>query len=90
MDSVNECVIEWLKGQKVASLTIPSNTRMKSKILNLAKNHSEVTYLENKDGSIFAHCPVEWITVRPKRKISEEQKEFNREVLKRAREKRNQ
>ena len=84
MDSVNEFVIEWIRGQKVASLTIPSNTRMKTKIVKLASEHDEVDYIENKDGSIFAHCPVDWVSIRPARKptpLTEEQKEAKRQIL---------
>ena len=74
MDSVNEFVIEWLRGQKTASLTIPSNTHMKNLIMKLAEKHPNVSVLHNKDGSIFAHVPVEWITIKPPKQLSEEHK----------------
>lgn len=85
MDSVNECVIEWLKGEKTATVTMPSNTRMKSKIVKLAEKDSAVTYIENKDGSILAHVPVEYVSIRQKRTLSDEQREEKTRILENAR-----
>ena len=75
MDSVNECVIEWLRGEKTATVTMPNNTTLKSKILNLAKKNACVEVFENKDGSILAHIPVSWIRIYPPRQLTDEEKE---------------
>lgn len=92
METMNEFVIEWIRGQKVASLTIPSNTRMKNKILKLAKESTSVNYIENKDGSIFAHVPVDWIQIRKPKQMnySEEEIEKRKQRLQEAKERSNQ
>ncbi len=58
-------------------VTAPSGTSLKSKLKYFnEKNPEEVKIIqENKDGSIFAHIPVNYIKISPPRKISDEQKE---------------
>lgn len=70
---MNEVVIEYFRGDKYASVTAYSGSRLKNKITNLAEKHSDVSMIENKDGSIFAHIPVEWIRIQPKKQMSPEQ-----------------
>ena len=50
---MNEFVIEWIKGDEYAGVTVPSGTALKSKLIRLAeKNPNEVKIIvENKDGS---------------------------------------
>ena len=73
---MNEIVIEWFKGENVASVTAYSGSRIKNKILKLAEKHSDVSVVENKDGSIFAHIPTDWIRIKPKRELTPEQREL--------------
>lgn len=70
---MNEIVIEWFKGEKVASVTAYSGSRIKNKIMKLAQKHTDISIVENKDGSIFAHIPVDWIKIQPKRAMTQEQ-----------------
>ena len=62
---MNEFSIEWIKGADYAGVTVPSGTALKSKLLRLAeKNSSEVKIiLENTDGSIYAHIPINYVPV---------------------------
>ena len=73
---MREFVIEWIKGDEYAGVTVPSGTALKSKLLRLAEqNPDEVKIMaENEDGSLFAHVPVNYIKISPPRKVSEEQK----------------
>ena len=81
---MNEFVIEWIKGAEYAGVSVPSGTALKSKLLRLAeKNPDEVKIIvENKDGSLFAHVPVNYIKISPPRQVSEEQKEAASERFK--------
>lgn len=81
---MNEFSIEWIKGADYAGVTVPSNTSLKSKLLRLAeKNPNEVKIMaENKDGSLFAHVPVNYIKISPPKKMSEEQREAASERFK--------
>lgn len=81
---MNEFSIEWIKGAEYAGATVPSGTALKSKLLRLAeKNPDEVKIIvENKDGSLFAHVPVNYIKISPPRQVSEEQKEAASERFK--------
>lgn len=81
-DAMNEFVIEWFRGNPNANITIPNNTRLKSKVLKLIKESCVGDYTENKDGSVYATIPVEWVHIHPKRKVSEEQREIARERMK--------
>lgn len=74
---MNEFSIEWIKGAEYAGVTVPSGTALKSKLLKLAENNpSDVKIVvENKDGSVFAHIPINYIKISPPKKISDEQRE---------------
>lgn len=74
---MNEFVIEWIKGADYAGVTVPSGTALKSKLLRLAdKFPDEVNIIvENKDGSLFVHIPVNYVKISPPRQVSEEQRE---------------
>lgn len=73
MESMNEFVIEWLKGQNVASITAPSGSALKNKLIKLSKKYpDECDYFENKDGSVFGHVPVKFVKISPPKTISEE------------------
>lgn len=79
---MNEFAICWVKGDAVASVTAPSSSWLKGRMLKLRdRNPDEVTVHENKDGSILAYCPVRYIKVSPPRKVSEEQKAASRERM---------
>ena len=86
---MNENVIEWLRGQDTAAITLCSNNRYNTKLCNYAKSHPEIQIKRNKDGSIFTHVPLSWVKISPPRKVvmTDEQKQRAAERLRKAREK---
>ena len=82
-NSMNENVIEFLKGQKVATVTAANSTRLNNRIRKFAESHPDECQIvcDNTDGSILAHIPVSWIKVSPKRVVSEEAREKGRQAL---------
>lgn len=73
---MNENVIEWLNGQDKVTVTIAANGRFRKKIIKLAEDRpDECDVIINKDGSICAHIPLDWIRINPTRELSEAQKE---------------
>lgn len=67
--------IEFIKDAKVATVQF-SQGRFKTRIRKLAverPNECEIL-AENKDGTLLAHIPVEWVKVIPPRQLSEEQR----------------
>lgn len=83
-ETSNECAIEWLRGDKLATVTFPSANKYNSKIRRLAAEYpcEVVIRYENKDGSIVATIPTSYIKISPPKKVSEEQKERSAERLK--------
>lgn len=75
---MNEFSIEWIKGSDYAGITVPSGTALKPKLLRLGdENPDEVKIIvENREGSLFAHVPVNYIKISPPEKVSEEQKKL--------------
>ena len=73
MDSVIENVIEWIRGQETATLTLTRGT-LATRVKKLAIERPEERQIiaENKDGSILAHVPVKWVKINPPRELSEE------------------
>ena len=72
MEGINENVIEWLRGDKVAAVTAPSSSKLKGMITRLnARYPDEVEILAaNQDGSIFAHVPVEYVAIRKPKQMN--------------------
>lgn len=87
-DSVNENVIEFLRGQQRATATFCSQNKLGNKIRKLAKEYPEEVQIvaENPDGSIVAHFPVKWVKITAPSKnrpeMSEEKKQELRERIK--------
>ena len=82
-ETSNENAIEWLRGDKVATVTFPKG-RYNTRVRKLAAEHpDEVTIrYENKDGSIVATIPVSYIRLnakRAKKELTEEEKQIIRE-----------
>lgn len=75
-ESMNENAIEFLRGDKTATLTLAGNTKLNSRIRKIAAKHPNECQIvfENEDGSIVVHCPTKWIKVNPSREMTDEQK----------------
>ena len=89
MDGCIDNVFEWYTGDKTATVTF-SQKKWVTKLLKLAKDHSEVEITtQNDDGSIVAHVPTSWFKFSPPRKVefTEEQKAAAAERMAEARKK---
>ena len=75
ISGTEENVIEFVKDCKRATVTF-SQGRYKTRIKELAKKHPEECQIiaQNKDGSIYAHIPVDWIRINPGKKLTKEQR----------------
>lgn len=74
-ESNKENCIEFLTGDKRATISLTSRKYI-SKIKKLQEANPElVDYIENKDGSICAHVPVNYIKISAPKQVSEEQRE---------------
>lgn len=82
MEGHRENVIEWLRDEKTAALTITQG-RVKSKVERLAKARPEECEIlaRNEDGSMFARVPVGWVKISPPREVSEEQRQQAKERM---------
>ena len=73
-----ENCIEWLTGSKTATVTFPRG-KYATKIAKLAEQNPDEVQIchKNKDGSVVAHIPVSYVSVRKPKKMnySEEQLE---------------
>ena len=86
----NENMIEWISGQHYCVGTF-TNTKHINRIKRIYEERKdEFKYLkENEDGSICAKFPLKWLKInpgsvpgsRPKREMTEEQKQELRERL---------
>lgn len=77
MSGVNECAIDWVRGDTYAGVTAYNNSRLKGRIERLAESRPEEVHIitRNEDGSIFAHVPVRWVKVSPTKRVSEAQRQ---------------
>lgn len=78
---MNEFAIEWTKDRDYAGVTAPAGSALKNRLLRYAEERpDEVKIIAlNKDGSIFAHVPINWVNCRPPRQVSEKQRENMRQ-----------
>lgn len=76
MDSCIENVIEWIRDEKRATLSL-SQRRTISRVKKLAEQYPDQCEIvaENEDGSICAHIPVSWVKISPPKKVSDKQRE---------------
>ena len=70
-----ENVIEWAKDEKRATLSL-SQRRTISRVKELAEKYPDKCQIlaVNKDGSVYAHIPTEWIRINPGMELTEEQR----------------
>lgn len=82
-----EFAIEWVKGDKMATVTFPGNSKLNSRVRKLAEERADEVSIrhENRDGSIVATIPVRYIKINPPLNISEEEKAKRTERVKAAR-----
>ena len=78
METSNENAIEWIRGQKTATVTVSGNTKLNSRVRKIAKERPDECQIdvENSDGSLVAHIPVKWIKINPSKIMTEEEKEI--------------
>lgn len=78
-DTVKENNIEWLTGQRTATVTL-SQPKHINKVKSLAEKYEDVKIVyTNKDGSIVAKLPLKFIKISAPRQVSDEQREAARE-----------
>lgn len=89
MDKCIENVIEWLRDEKRATLSL-SQRRTISRVKQLAEQYPDECQIvaENRDGSVCAHVPVSWVKISPSREVSETQREASRRNMQALRSKR--
>ena len=91
-DDCIDNVFEWYTGQKTATVTF-SQKKWVNRLKKCAKDNPEVNIIiENDDGSIVAHVPVNYFKFSPPRKgreFSEEERAEAAIRLAKAREKKN-
>lgn len=75
-EKYTENVIEWVKDEKRATLTL-SQRRTISRVKRLAEKYPDKCQIlaENKDGSIYAHITVSWIRINPEMELTDEQRQ---------------
>ena len=84
MSELRENAIEWINGQDKVTVTL-SQERYISKVKRLADKFPEEVEIvkENKDGTLLAHIPLNYIKInRASRDLTEEERE---ELAERAR-----
>lgn len=76
--------IEFTKDAKTATVQFCQG-RYKSRIKRLAEKYPEECEIlaENKDGTLLAHIPVEWVKIIPPRQLSEDEKQKRAEAMRR-------
>ena len=74
--------IEFVQGARTATVQC-SQGRFKTRIRKLAEKYPEECEIlaENKDGTLLAHIPVEWVKISPPAARSELQRELAREKM---------
>ena len=91
--NVNECAANFIKGEKIASVTAAAGTKWNNRLRKWAEEFPEAVQIiaVNEDGSVFAHFPSKFVKLeRPverKREMTEEQKAAAAERLRAVREK---
>lgn len=85
-EGYSENIIEWVKDGKTATLSL-SQRRIISRVKKLAEKYPEKIQIlsENKDGSLYAHIPVDWVKIAPLARRTESQREASRRNMEKIR-----
>ena len=67
MRSTNEYVIEWVEGDKTATVTAPEGSALSNKLIKLASECPDD--VEMKHSELF-HVPVKWVSVRKPKQMN--------------------
>lgn len=71
MAELSENVIEWITGDETISVTV-SQKKFVNRIKRFALTDENVVILaENNDGSVFAHLPISYLKLSPKRTVNQ-------------------
>ena len=71
MAELSENEIEWITGDETISVTV-SQKKFVNRIKRFALTDENVVILaENNDGSIFAHLPISYLKLSPKRTVNQ-------------------
>lgn len=78
MRTTSEYVIEWVEGDKTATVTVPENSGRANKLAKYASEYPDE--VEMKHSELF-HIPTSWVSIRPPKKMNytEEQRQALRE-----------
>ena len=83
-EAVQENCIEWIRGSQTATVTFPKS-RFSTKVTKLAEQYPDEVQIchVNKDGSIVAHIPVDYVTIRKpvKLDLTDEERQRRRDRL---------
>lgn len=87
-DMTQECVLEWIRGDKEVTATFAGNTRHCNRVKKYAEEYPDEVKIvaNNSDGSVVAHLPLSYIKITRPREMSDEQKEVVRERFAKMRE----
>lgn len=92
--NVNECAANFIKGEKIASVTAAAGTKWNNRLRKWAEEFPEAVQILaiNEDGSVFAHFPSKFVKLerpveRKGREMTDEQKAAAAERLRAVREK---
>lgn len=82
-DNCIENTIEFYKNDKQASVTF-SQGRFITKIRKLSEKYPDKCRIlsENKDGSILAHIPTNWVKIGPPKRVSEKNRKMASDRMK--------
>ena len=73
----NENVIEFIEHETTAFCTFTEEKFM-NRIKKLAERNKDCVIIEKTKSHVYAKFPVEWVQIRPKDRISAEQREARR------------
>lgn len=87
---MNENVIEWLTGDNRASVTFPAGKFARRIIALHDKYPDEIDLVLNKDNSVWAKIPLEYVTIRKPKTVNltDEQRKERAEKMKQIRQNR--
>ena len=75
MRETNEFAIEWVVGDKTATVTVPEGTALNNKLLRLMEKYPDEVEMVNSE---LFHCPSSWVKISPPKQMSEQQIESAR------------
>jgi hypothetical protein len=70
--TIDQTVIYWVKGDRIATITAPENTRINTRLCKLAEERPDDVVKKNE---VLFQVPASWVKINPPKELTDERRQ---------------